>query len=140
MAVLLGVGVSYAYVSSTGTGTGSATGVGIHGTSVDGPTHFTITFDTDFPLDGKIYNPNTFPVQVKALTVTVISVPAGCKISDFHTHSLAFSPPVQVPSADDNGWGYYDWSGASVRLVDDPGHAQNLCVGGGNIGLSYVAS
>lgn len=142
--LVLGGGVAFAYWTAGGTGTGSAT----TGTNAA----VTVVQDTVVSamgpgvaaqeLSGTFTNPNSGPVYVGTVTVSIGSVakaggaPAGtCDATDYTLTGTAMAVNAQVPAGTAQG----SWGGATIAFNNKPGVNQDACKGA-TVNLTYTIS
>ena len=134
---------AYAYWSSTGAGTGSATSGDVAAVTVVQTSSVTglapgLSAQT---LSGNFNNPNSGPVYITAVTVSIDSVtkavgaPAGtCDSTDY---TLGGTAPVAAEVAPGNAKG--SWTGLTIQFNNKAGANQDACKGA-TVNLAYSAN
>jgi hypothetical protein len=134
-------GVVYAYWTAGGSGTGSATVGTSSDVTVTQSTVLTPMYpgDSAQTLSGTFDNPNSGPVFVTTVTVSIGSVtkaggaPAGtCDASDFTLANATATVNAEIAAG--NGVG--SWTGPTIRFNDKAGTNQDACQGA-TVALSY---
>jgi len=141
--LLSGATVAYAYWSTSGSGTGTAT----TGTSTGVTAVQTSTVSNLAPgsaaqmLSGNFTNPNSGPVYVTSVTVSIASVtkaggaPAGtCDATDYTLTGATMSVAAEIPAGTAQG----SWTGATLAF-NDKGTLQDACKGA-TVNLAYTVS
>lgn len=121
---LTGTGVAYAYWTTDGDGEGSAT---------TGTTAAVTVVQTEAPsalvpgiaqdLTGTFDNPNTFPVYVGAVTVTVDPTWSVGTCDDEDFDIVDPDPTTAEVSVDDDS----TWAGGTIELINKPEENQDDC-------------
>ncbi|MES1170623.1 MAG: hypothetical protein ABUL47_08045 [Leifsonia sp.] len=122
-----GAGAAYAYWTNTGSGTGSAgTGtnaaVTINQTTVVTPMGPGVAAQT---LSGTFSNPNTGPVYVASVTVTIGTITGGgltCEATDYPIANGTMTVNAQVPAGTGGAW-----TGATIVFNNKAGENQDDC-------------
>ena len=141
--MLLGGGMAYGYWTVSGTGTGTAA----TGTTSDLTVVQTSTVsgmapgDSPQTLSGDFDNPNSGPVYVGTVTVSIASVtkdagaPAGtCDATDYTLSNAAMTVDAEVPA----GSGVGSWTGATIQF-NDKATNQDACKNA-TVNLTYAIS
>lgn len=136
--VLVG-GVAFAYWTQGGTGTGTAA----TGNTADITVNQTSTVAnlapglSAQPLSGNFDNPNSGPVYVTSVTVSIASVDSTgtCDASDYTLTNATMPVGHEVA----HGNGVDGWSGATIQFNDKAGVNQDGCKNA-TVHLAYQAS
>ena len=143
--VLIGAGTAVSYWTGLGAGTDSAdTSSAVTNLEVNQTSAVTELQPGGSPqaLSGNFDNPNTGPVYVTTVTVSIASVdkavgaPAGtCDATDYTLANATMTVGTQVPS----GMGVGAWGGASIAFNNKPSTNQDACKGA-TVNLAYAVS
>ena len=131
-------GVAYAYWTNSGAGAGSAatgtdTSIAVVQTSTVSGLAPGLPAKT---LSGTFNNPNSSPVFVHSVTVSVTGTDkAGCDATDY----TLSSPTMLVDAEVQPGSAQGSWSGATLAFNDKPSANQNACKGA-TVNLSYTSN
>ena len=134
------------YWSATGAGTGEAQALEsaqqalvVNQTSTLTPMY---PGDSAQSLSGNFDNPNSGPVHVGTVTVSISGVtkaagaPAGtCDAGDFTLAGAEMTVGAEIPAGTAKG----SWSGATIQFANDPAVNQDACKGA-TVSLSYSAA
>lgn len=135
-----GAALAYWTAGGSGSGSGSAagaqTGLTANQTTVLSPMY---PGDSAQTISGDFDNPNSGPIQVSTVTVSIASVvkaggaPAGtCDATDFTLANAAMSVNAQVPA----GTGVGSFSGATIKFNNKASN-QDACKGA-TVNLAYA--
>jgi hypothetical protein len=135
-------GIAYAFWTGGGSGTGSAAAAnGVSGLTANQTTTLTAMYpgDSAQTITGNFDNPNSGPVYVSSVTVSIASVtmaaghaPGTCDATDF---TLA-SPTMSVGAEVSSGTGVGSFTGATIKFNNKPTN-QDACKGA-SVSLSYT--
>ncbi len=141
--VLIGGGAAFAYWTGGGSGTGAATTAN-DAAGLTAVQTSTVTGmrpgDTAQALSGNFNNPNSSPVYVSTVTVSIASVtkaagaPAGtCDASDYSLSTSTMTVNAEVPTGNAQG----TWSGATIKFNNKATVNQDACKGA-TVNLAYT--
>jgi hypothetical protein len=135
-------GAAYAYWTSTGSGTGAASAAGAQSAlTANQTTVLTAMYpgDSAQTISGNFDNPNSGPIYVSTVTVSIASVtkansaPAGtCDASDFTLASAAMTVNAEVAAGNAKG----SFTGATLKF-NNKGSNQDACKGA-TVNLAYA--
>jgi hypothetical protein len=135
-------GIAYAFWTGGGSGTGSgAAANGVSGLTANQTTTLTAMYpgDSAQTISGDFDNPNSGPVYVNSVTVSIASVtpavghaPGTCDATDF---TLA-SPTMNVGAEVASGTSVGSFTGATIKFNNKPTN-QDACKGA-TVSLSYT--
>lgn len=133
---------AYAYWTAGGSGTGSAsTQAGTSALTANQTGSLTAMYPGDSPqsISGDFDNPNSGPIYVSSVTVSIASVTGGagpsCDATDYTLSNTTMSVGAQVPAG--NGVGSF--SGATIQFNNKPGSNQDDCKGA-TVNLAFSVS
>ncbi len=142
VATLAVAGVALAFWTGGGSGAGSGTAAGAQtGLTANQTTTLTAMYpgDSAQTISGNFDNPNSGPIHVSSVTVSIDSVtkaagaPAGtCDATDFTLASTAMNVNAEVPAGTAKG----SFTGATIRF-NDKATNQDACKGA-TVSLAYV--
>jgi hypothetical protein len=134
-----------AYWTAGGSGSGSASAAGAQSAlTANQTTTLTAMYpgDSAQTITGNFDNPNSGPVYVSTVTVSIASVtkasgaPAGtCDATDFTLASAAMTVNAEIPTGSAKG----SWTGATLKFNDKTATNQDACKGA-TVSLSYAIS
>lgn len=136
-------GAAYAYWTAGGSGSGTAaTGTNVPLTAVQTSTISSMgPGDAPQTLSGTFLNPNSGPVYVTSVTVSIASVtkaggaPAGtCDATDYTLANAVMAVNAEASADDTTTWG-----GATIQFNNKPAANQDACKGA-TVNLSYAIS
>lgn len=136
-------GVAYAYWTANGSGTGSASAGDTVAVTANQTTVLTPMYPGDSPqtISGDFDNPNSGPVYITDVTVSIASVtkavgaPAGtCDATDFTLSGASMAVGAEVPAG--NGEGAF--TGATIQFNNKASN-QDACKGA-SVSLAYSVS
>jgi len=144
VAVTLAVaGIAYAFWTGGGSGTGSgAAATGVSGLTANQTTTLSAMYpgDSAQTITGNFDNPNSGPVYVNSVSVSIASVtkaggaPAGtCDATDFTLANTTMNVGAEVSS----GSGVGSFTGATIKFNNKPTTNQDACKGA-TVSLSYT--
>jgi hypothetical protein len=137
-------GVAYAYWTAGGSGTGSASAGDTVDVTANQTTVLTPMYPGDSPqtISGDFDNPNSGPVYITDVTVSIASVtkavgaPAGtCDASDFTLTGASMAVGAEVPAG--NGQGAF--TGATIQFNNKAATNQDACKNA-TVSLAYSVS
>ena len=136
-------GIAYAFWTGGGSGTGSGTAAsGVSGLTANQTATLTAMYpgDSAQTITGNFDNPNSGPVYVNSVSVSIASVtkaggaPTGtCDATDFTLANTTMNVGAEVSSG--NGVGSF--SGATIKFNNKPTTNQDACKGA-TVSLSYT--
>ena len=136
-------GIAYAFWTGGGSGTGSgAAANGVSGLTANQTTTLAAMYpgDSAQTITGNFDNPNSGPVYVNTVSVSIASVtkaggaPAGtCDASDFTLANTTMNVGAEVSP----GSGVGSFTGATIKFNNKPTTNQDACKGA-TVGLSYT--
>jgi hypothetical protein len=137
-------GAAFAYWTSTGSGTGSASAAGAQSAlTANQTTVLTPMYpgDTAQTISGNFNNPNSGPIYVSTVTVSIsgvtkaVGAPAGtCDATDFTVAGAAMSVATEVPTGNAKG----AFTGATIKFNNKASN-QDACKGA-TVALAYAIS
>jgi hypothetical protein len=138
-------GVAYAFWTGGGSGTGSgAAATGVSGLTANQTTTLTAMYpgDSAQTISGDFDNPNSGPVYVNSVSVSIASVtkaggaPAGtCDATDYTLSNAVMSVGAEVVAGNGKG----SWTGATLAFNDKAATNQDACKGA-TVNLAYSIS
>lgn len=141
---LVGGGAAYAYWTVSGAGSGSVTTDDVSAVTIEQTTTITNLAPGVAPqtLSGTFTNPNTGPVYITSVTVSIGSVtkaagaPAGtCDATDYTIAGATMPVGAEIPSGTAQG----AWTGATIAFNNKATTNQDACKGA-TVNLTYAAS
>ena len=136
-------GIAYAFWTGGGSGTGSgAAATGVSGLTANQTTTLSAMYpgDSAQTITGNFDNPNSGPVYVNSVSVSIASVtkaggaPAGtCDATDFTLANTTMNVGAEVSS----GSGVGSFTGATIKFNNKPTTNQDACKGA-TVSLSYT--
>lgn len=131
---------AYAYWTANGSGTGSATtAAGTTGVTANQTSTLTGMYPGDSPqtISGDFDNPNSGPVFITNVTVSIASVtaPGTCDASDFTLSGASMAVGAEVPAGTSQG----SFTGATIQFNNKPATNQDGCKGA-TVNLAYSVS
>jgi hypothetical protein len=136
-------GIAYAFWTGGGSGTGSgAAANGVSGLTANQTTTLAAMYpgDSAQTITGNFDNPNSGPVYVNTVSVSIASVtkaggaPAGtCDASDFTLANTTMNVGAEVSP----GAGVGSFTGATIKFNNKPTTNQDACKGA-TVSLSYT--
>ena len=134
-------GVATAYWTAGGNGTGSAsTGTNVAITAVQTSTVSAMgPGDSAQTLSGNFNNPNSGPVWVSTVTVSISGVTqapgavGSCAADDYTLANTVMTVNAQVPAGNAQG----SWTGATIKFNNKPSTNQDGCKGA-TVQLAYT--
>ena len=134
-------GIAFAFWTGGGSGTGSgAAANGVSGLTANQTTSLSAMYpgDSAQTISGNFDNPNSGPVYVSTVSVSIASVTSGgspavgCDASDFTLGSTTMNVDAQVPT----GSGVGSFTGATIKFNNKPAN-QDACKGV-TVNLAYT--
>lgn len=131
---------AYAYWTANGSGTGSATtAAGTSAITANQTTALTPMYPGDSPqtISGDFDNPNSGPVYITNVTVSIASVtaPGTCDASDFTLSGASMAVGAEVPAGTSQG----SFTGATIQFNNKAATNQDGCKGA-TVNLAYSVS
>lgn len=133
-------GGAYAYWTANGSGTGSATtAAGTSAVTANQTTALTAMYPGDSPqtISGDFDNPNSGPVFINNVTVSIASVtaPGTCDATDFTITGASMAVGAEVPAGVSQG----SFTGATIQFNNKAATNQDGCKGA-TVNLAYSVS